>query len=354
MATSKEYMQFVLERCPEGTTVRAMMGEYILYFNGKVLGGIYDDRLLVKPTKSAMALIPDAQWELPYEGAKEMLLVDRIEEKDFLTELLNTMYEELPAPKRRKGYDPENRQKGTVPMKILIVNDDSISAPGIALLAKTAAEFGEVTVVAPAQQCSAMSQKLTLRESMVVEKAESFPVKVQGAYQVDGTPVDCVKVALDYILQETPDYVFSGINNGYNVGYDIAYSGTLGAAFEAVRNGIPAMAFSIAGDNHLPYVQPYLEKVLRELLEAEPEQGTVWNVNFPAMRSGAPKGLLRDRPVAAVSLFREQYIETKLPDGRITLTCQGIPTPNDQIPVGTDAEAVRQGYIAISKVRGVL
>lgn len=79
-----------------------MMGEYILYYWGRVFGGIYDDRLLVKPTKSAMALMPDARWELPYEGAKEMLLVDRIEEKDFLTELLKAMYEELPAPKRRK------------------------------------------------------------------------------------------------------------------------------------------------------------------------------------------------------------------------------------------------------------
>ena len=117
-------------------------------------------------------------------------------------------------------------------MKILVVNDDSISAPGIELLAKAAMEFGEVTVVAPAEQCSALSQKLTLRETLSVEKVEDFPVKVQGAYKVGGTPVDCVKVALDYILEEAPDWVFSGINNGYNVGFDIAYSGTLGAAFE--------------------------------------------------------------------------------------------------------------------------
>lgn len=102
MATSKEYLQFVLEQCPEGTSFRAMMGEYVLYFRGKVFGGVYDDRLLVKPTKSAMALMPDGQRELPYEGAKEMLLVDRIEDKDFLLELLNAMYAELPASKRRK------------------------------------------------------------------------------------------------------------------------------------------------------------------------------------------------------------------------------------------------------------
>ena len=136
-------------------------------------------------------------------------------------------------------------------MKILIVNDDSISAPGIAMLAKTAAQVGEVWVVAPAQECSAMSQKLTLRELLTVEKVEEFPVKVAGAYKVGGTPVDCVKVALTYILKEMPDVVLSGINNGYNAGYDISYSGTLGAAFEAARNGIPAIAFSVAGNPHL-------------------------------------------------------------------------------------------------------
>lgn len=239
-------------------------------------------------------------------------------------------------------------------MKILVVNDDSIAAPGISLLAKAAAELGEVTVVAPAHQCSAMSQKLTLREVLAVEKVEDFSVNVQGAYRLDGTPVDCVKVALDYILEDRPDYVFSGINNGYNVGFDIAYSGTLGAAFEAARHGIPAMAFSVAGDHHLPSVEPYLLPVIQELLEADMEWGTVWNVNFPAMKTVGLKGILRDRTVAPVSMFTEKYIETKLPDGRVVLTCQGIPITNDQIPEGTDAKAVRNGYIAISKVKCTL
>lgn len=236
-------------------------------------------------------------------------------------------------------------------MKILVVNDDSIHAPGIALLAKAAAEFGEVWVVAPAEQCSAMSQKLTLRETLTVEKVEDFPVCVKAAYQVDGTPVDCVKVALDYILQEKPDYVFSGINNGYNVGFDIAYSGTLGAAFEAARDGIPAIAFSIAGNHHLPSAEPHLAPIIRELLEADLEPWTLWNVNFPTMKTAGHKGILRDCPIAPVSLFREKYIETRQPDGKVVLHNQGIPTENDQIPAGTDAEAVRNGYIAVSKVK---
>lgn len=79
-----------------------MMGEYIIYYRGKVVGGIYDDRFLVKPTKSALAMMPDADRELPYEGAKEMLLVDNVENREFLGELLEAMYDELPSPKERK------------------------------------------------------------------------------------------------------------------------------------------------------------------------------------------------------------------------------------------------------------
>lgn len=236
-------------------------------------------------------------------------------------------------------------------MNILVVNDDSISAPGIAVLAKTAMELGDVWVVAPEFQCSAMSQKLTLRDPLTVKKVEDFPVNVKAAWQVGGTPVDCVKVALDYILPEKPDYVFSGINNGYNAGFDIAYSGTLGAAFEAVRNKIPAMAFSVAGDSHLQAMEPYLPAVIRELVQTEPEQGTVWNVNFPAMKSRPLMGILRDRIPAPVSMFQETYIESRQPDGSVLLDCQGTPTPDAQIPAGTDAEAVRRGYISIGKVK---
>ena len=83
-------------------TYRAMMGEYIIYYRGKIVGGIYDDRLLVKPTKSAVAMMPNADLELPYEGAKEMLLVDDVDNNEFLRELLESMYEELPAPKKEK------------------------------------------------------------------------------------------------------------------------------------------------------------------------------------------------------------------------------------------------------------
>ena len=104
MASSKDYLDFILEQLSEldDITYRAMMGEYIIYYRGKVVGGIYDDRFLVKPVKSAVKMMPEAVLELPYEGAKEMLLVDNVENKEFLRNLLEAVYEELPAPKKRK------------------------------------------------------------------------------------------------------------------------------------------------------------------------------------------------------------------------------------------------------------
>ena len=104
MASNKEYLDFVLEQLSEleEITYRAMMGEYIIYYRGKIVGGIYDDRLLVKPVNSAVSLMPTATYELPYDGAKEMLLVDNIDSKEFLTELFNAMYDELPASKKKK------------------------------------------------------------------------------------------------------------------------------------------------------------------------------------------------------------------------------------------------------------
>ena len=104
MASSKGYLDYILEQLSELNDVayRAMMGEYIIYYRGKVVGGIYDDRFLVKPAKSAVALMPDADEESPYEGAKRMLLVDNVEDREFLRELIEAMYEELPAPKKRE------------------------------------------------------------------------------------------------------------------------------------------------------------------------------------------------------------------------------------------------------------
>jgi TfoX/Sxy family transcriptional regulator of competence genes len=104
MASGKDYLDYILGQCSEldDISYRPMMGEYILYYRGKVIGGIYDNRFLIKPTESAVKRMPHAPMELPYEGAKEMLLVEEVEDKVFLKELLESVYEELPAPKKKR------------------------------------------------------------------------------------------------------------------------------------------------------------------------------------------------------------------------------------------------------------
>ena len=103
MASSKESLDYVMDQLSglQDVAYKAMMGEYIIYYRGKIVGGIYDDRFLVKPVKAALTMMPDAEMEIPYEGAKEMILVDDVENRSFLTELLENMYEELPAPKKK-------------------------------------------------------------------------------------------------------------------------------------------------------------------------------------------------------------------------------------------------------------
>ncbi len=104
MASKKDYLDFILEQLSglDGITYKAMMGEFILYYQGRIFGGIYDDRLLVKPVEAAKRLMPDAPLELPYDGAKPMLLVEDIDNRERLTELVEAMYPELPQPKKKR------------------------------------------------------------------------------------------------------------------------------------------------------------------------------------------------------------------------------------------------------------
>ena len=234
-------------------------------------------------------------------------------------------------------------------MKILVVNDDSIHAPGIALLAKAAMELGEVTVVAPAHQCSAMSQKITIRGDMRVDQAADFPVPVKAAYMVDGTPADCVKIAMQYLLVERPDYVFSGINDGYNAGFDIAYSGTVGAALEAVMNGVPAIAFSARENGNPGAAEAYLPVVLEALLARPAEPGRVWNVNFPDCAAAQCKGVLYGRTPAACSFYDNDYVRT----GDALSIRVTNPGP-DRCKEGSDIHAVLHGYVSVGAIKSPL
>ena len=236
-------------------------------------------------------------------------------------------------------------------MNILIVNDDSIDSPGIALLAQAAGEFGRVWVVAPDAQCSAMSQKVTTRGSLTAKPVENFPANVEGAYRVTGSPADCVRVALDCLLEERPDYVFSGINDGYNVGYDIAYSGTVGAAMEAVMNGVPAIAFSNAFQASLDTPRAYIRPVLAELLQAGLGCGEIWNVNFPDRGPQDVAGILHNRCIGPARIFDNAYQRRDLPDGSCCLDIQvDVMEVDETLCEASDVAAVHRGYVSIGKV----
>ena len=111
-----------------------------------------------------------------------------------------------------------------------------------------------------------MSQKLSLFDEMALRES-AFPVPVAGAWSLGGTPADCVKVALDHLLDFKPDYIFSGVNDGWNAGFDIAYSGTIGACFESVMNGIPAIAFSSKSKGDMEIAEQYMPRIAAELIE---------------------------------------------------------------------------------------
>ena len=234
---------------------------------------------------------------------------------------------------------------------ILIVNDDGIESYGIAKLAAMAANFGDVWVVAPEGQCRGMSQKLTIFSELNVQERE-FPATVRAAYSVSGTPADCVKVALKSLLPVWPDYVFSGINAGFNAGYDIAYSGTVGAAMEAVLHDIPAIAFSTQHDGSYEITDKYLMPIAEELMQKS-NAGEIWNVNFPGGQACDFKGIIRGTEAAQSFFFENDYQKLER-EGKIVFTpFAKLLGPNDA-PKGTDVWAVLNGYIAIGRIKNAL
>ncbi len=232
-------------------------------------------------------------------------------------------------------------------MKILVVNDDGINAEGIVRLAGAAKALGEVWVVAPSKQCSAMSQRVTVRGALTAWPVD-FPVDGVTAYSVSGTPADCVKVALTVLLPERPDIVFSGINEGYNAGYDILYSGTIGAATEALSNGIAAVAFSTEANGVFDVVDAWLPSIAAALVEKKLPADSMWNVNFPGCSLAEYKGILWDRVPADHALFADRYDKRENADGSLTLAVNGLL--RKEAAEGTDIRAVLDRYISIGTV----
>ena len=234
-------------------------------------------------------------------------------------------------------------------MRILVVNDDGINAPGIAALVRAALGFGEVWVFAPARQCSGMSQRLTIFEEMEL-KAVDFPLPVAGAWSVDGTPADCVKLALE-LMPKRPDLVFSGVNNGWNCGFDIAYSGTIGACCESVMNGVPAMAFSAPFGEDFAVAEKCMPAMIEELLKQGQAPGEIWNVNFPGGDPDTLRGVLRDRRPARMQMYNGVYSARADEAGRRLYSQKGVLIGREAAEEESDVAAVLDGYISVGKLK---
>lgn len=234
--------------------------------------------------------------------------------------------------------------------KILITNDDGITSDGILRLAKAAVKFGEVWIVAPESQRSAMSHSITLRHEFHAWPIE-FPVAGVHAFACDGTPADCIRVGILNIVPEKPDVVFSGINFGYNCATDLQYSATAGAAFEAVFQGVRAIAFSEGANGCHETTDAYLEQVMEELIDAPLPQDHIWNVNFAECGLADCRGIARNVRTSPSSIFQDRYYEKETEDGRIEFRVNGIYSPYAE--EGTDLKALLDNYVAIGTVGNV-
>lgn len=227
-------------------------------------------------------------------------------------------------------------------MKILCTNDDGYLATGIAVLRSAASTLGDVTVVAPDREQSAASSSLTLHQPLRARRAPD------GAWVVDGTPTDCVILAVNELLGERPDVCVSGVNHGPNMGEDVLYSGTVAAAMEATVVGIRAVALSYAGDfpEESEGREELITAVLRTILSRDtfPED-TLFNVNFPAVQPSEVKG------IRVTSLGRRRYLDSitraKDPSGKEYFWIGGgiVQWRGD---ADSDFQAVADGYVSVT------
>lgn len=230
-------------------------------------------------------------------------------------------------------------------MHILVANDDGVLSPGLQVLAEACQQVGHVTVVAPDREQSAQSHALTLTRPL-------RPVRrPDGAWQVDGTPTDCVLLALEALMPEQPKFVFSGINHGPNMGEDVLYSGTVSAAMEAVVLGIPGIAFSFAGrrDDLIPGYGPLVAKLVRKItMLTDFPPNTLLNINLPGIPADEVQGVRVARLGSRV--FSESVAKTNDPWGREVYWIGGgkITWTGDE---DTDHAAVKAGYVSITPLQ---
>lgn len=235
-------------------------------------------------------------------------------------------------------------------MRIMITNDDGYDSEGIAKLAEAAKRFGDVTVVAPSTQQSGTSHSINLHFPFGAREVD-FSVEGVKAYSVDGSPADCVRLGILSLMEERPDIVLSGVNLGYNSGTDVMYSGTIGAAMEAVFQEIPSIAFSEGFDDSHCMVDAFLDDIMDIVMKMEHKDNAIINVNFPQVKPADCKGILMDRTVSRGYLFKDHYIRKELPDGSMGYMVEGVL--NKEAEEGSDLRALLDGYISIGYVRNI-
>jgi 5'-nucleotidase len=232
---------------------------------------------------------------------------------------------------------------------ILVTNDDGITAPGIMNLVESVKDLGKVIVVAPDKPQSGMGHAITIGQPLRLTKAKVFG-DVE-AWQCSGTPVDCVKLAVDKILHRKPDLCLSGINHGANHSINVIYSGTMSAAVEAAIESIPSIGFSLLDhsiDADFTVASKYARIVVQEMLSQKMDKHMVLNVNFPAIADDLIKGIKICRQ--AYAKYEEDFIERNDPNGRLYYWLTGQFVNFDE-GEDTDVWALENGYVSIVPVQ---
>lgn len=233
---------------------------------------------------------------------------------------------------------------------ILVTNDDGINAPGIRALIAVMSEIGNVFVVAPDSPQSAMGHAITINSTLYLNKISAENVAITE-YSCSGTPVDCVKLAVNEILKKKPDLCVSGVNHGSNSSINVIYSGTMSAAVEAGIEGIPAIGFSLLDydwNADFDQIKPFIKKIALEVLEKKLPEGTILNVNFPKLKTNEIKGIKICRQAKAI--WMEKFDKRKTPYGKDYYWLTGEFVNQDK-GEDTDEWALSQGYISIVPVQ---
>ena len=233
---------------------------------------------------------------------------------------------------------------------ILVTNDDSIVSPGIRTLIEIMKTIGDVVVVAPDSPQSAMGHAITINNTLHIDKVK-LDSELEHEYSCSGTPVDCVKIAVNEILKRKPDLCVSGINHGSNSSINVIYSGTMSAAVEAGIEGIPAIGFShldYSWETNLEPTKEWIKKITLEVLEKGLPEGVVLNVNFPKEKTGTIKGVKVCRQAKAN--WEEKFDKRTNPQGKEYYWLSGEFVNHDK-GQDTDEWALENGYVSIVPVQ---